>query len=120
MKLVTEKIQKKLIANNRDQRGKKPPVLKIFNPAGSQTWLIHSANPEEPVILFGICDLGMGFAELESIETLFRIGPFAGSTKLERDRYFRPTHSLEVYAQASHQLGRIAERLEDLDRILVR
>ena len=49
-----------------------------------------------------------------------RIGPYNGSAKLERDKYFRPSHSLEPYARASHTRGRITESREDLDRTLIR
>ena len=49
-----------------------------------------------------------------------RIGPYNGSAKLERDKYFRPSHSLEPYARASHTRGRITESPEDLDRTLIR
>ena len=40
------------------------PVVKIFDPSGSATWLISESDPEDPDRLFGLCDLGMGYPEL--------------------------------------------------------
>ena len=123
LKLITQQQLMLLLRNHRDGAGKKPPVVNIFNPAGAQTWLIHSADPEEPDILHALCDLGFGCAELgsvrlsdlEGIETPIRVGPYSGAVRLERDKVFRPVHSLEIYARAAHIRGRITELTGDLD-----
>ena len=47
MKLVTKKIQKKLIRNWPLSGDDTPPALKIFSPAGAATWLILSMDPED-------------------------------------------------------------------------
>ena len=43
------------------------PVVKFFDPAGAATWLISELSPGDPDILFGLCDLGMGFPELGDV-----------------------------------------------------
>ena len=126
MKLILEEHKKKLKANWR--RGQEPPVVKIFNPTGAATWLIHSMNPDDEDTLFGLCDLGFGFPELGyvSLSELQEVRPkvrimIGGRTLampifLERDRHFRPTHSLAVYAEAARAESGITERAEHLDR----
>ena len=57
MKLVTKELERKLKDNWKNKEGKNPPILKLFSPAGAATWLIHSMDPEEPDMLFGLCDL---------------------------------------------------------------
>ena len=112
-RLITQQQLMLLLRNHRDGAGKKTPVAKIFNPAGAQTWLIHSADPGEPDILHALCDLGFGCAELgsvrlsdlEGIETPIRVGPYSGAVRLERDKFFRPVHSLEIYARADPHPG---------------
>ncbi len=127
MKLILEEHKKKLKANW-PRNGKEPPVLKIFNPAGASTWLIHSMDPRDEDTLFGLCDLGMGFPELGyvSLSELQEVHPKVRITingrtlempiHLERDRHFQPTHSLSVYADAARAESGITERLEHLDR----
>ena len=78
-------------------------MVKIFNPTGSSTWLIHSMDPHDEDTLFGLCDHGFGFPELGyvSLSELQEVRPkvriiINGRTLerpifLERDRYF-PTH----------------------------
>jgi hypothetical protein len=46
--------------------GKTPdhvPVLKLFTPMGSATWVLTEYHPEDERF-FGLCDLGMGSPEL--------------------------------------------------------
>ena len=127
MKLILEGQKKKLKANW-PRNGKELPVVKIFNPTGSATWLIHSMNPHDEDTLFGLSDLGFGFPELGyvSLSELQEVRPkvriiidgrtLAMPIFLERDRHFRPTHSLAVYAEAARAESRITERAEHLDR----
>ena len=127
MKLILEEHKKKLKANW-PRSGKEPPVIKIFNPTGASTWLIHSMDPHDEDTLFGLCDHGFGFPELGyvSLSELQEVRPkvrimIGGRTLampifLERDRHFRPTHSLAVYAEAARAESGITERAEHLDR----
>lgn len=91
------------------------PVVKFFDPCGAATWLITECDPGDPDILFGLCDLGMGFpelgnvalSELKSVQGRLGIG-------LERDLFFTAHYPLSVYTHAA----RIAERItEDADAL---
>ena len=70
---------------------KKTIIVRFFNPAGGQVWQITEGSQEgEDWLLFGLCDLGMGFpewgyvylSELESIKVNIGRGQFLG---IERD-----------------------------------
>ena len=124
--LVPHSLRKQLNANWRRSINT-PPVLKIFNPSGAATWLIHSADPHEPSMLFGLCDLGMGFPELGYVDLdelrelripvrLIINGEHEITTQvqLERDLHFNPTHTLETYADAAHQASGITENAHAL------
>ena len=127
MKLILEEHKKKLKANW-PRGGKEPPVVKIFNPTGTATWLIHSMDPNDEDTMFGLCDPGLGFPELGyvSLSELQGGRPniriiIDGRTLempifLERDKYFQPTHSLQVYAEAARAENHITERSNHLDR----
>ena len=81
--------------------------MKLFFPFGAFTWLITERDPEEPDLLFGLCDLGQGYpevgyvnlAELKSVRIL--------GLGVERDRYFTPTKSLTAYADEARAAGRL-------------
>lgn len=82
--LLTERERKALLAAGDSDR----PIVKIFNPAGAQTWLLCSLGEDQDT-LWGYADLGLGVVEfgavsLEELEST--IGPFG--MRLERDRYF--------------------------------
>ena len=55
MKLLTKDIREQLLRNGREQakvKGTKaekdfPPVVKLFYPAGNQTWLLTELDPED-------------------------------------------------------------------------
>ena len=128
MELVTSSLRADLNLQWKDQDARRPPVLKLFTPAGAATWLIHSVHPEEPDHLFGLCDLGLGFpelgyvslTELEALRVpacIVIMGKDHHFTiEVERDLYFRPTHSLRAYAQAAAREGRITEIRKHLDQ----
>lgn len=120
MELFTEEQRLQLIENGRTNSPANPdylqgkttdhmPVVKWFNPAGGQTWLISELDPENPDIAFGLADMGFGCPELGSISVSeiqsLRIGPMG--VRIERDLYFRPTKTLTQYAEEARKLGRI-------------
>jgi hypothetical protein len=111
MILITEDLRARLLANGAaEEETDHVPVVKLFDPAGAATWIITEMMPDAPDILFGLCDLGMGYpelgtvslSELESIKGRFGLG-------IERDLHFRPRFTLAAYAEAAHRLGRITE-----------
>ena len=101
-----------LLANGcetaRGRRNDPKPVVKIFDPNGSATWLLTEVDPVNPKIGFGLCDLGFGcpelgyvdISELAAIVTRFGL-------RLEIDRHFRATKSLSEYAAEARRKGRI-------------
>lgn len=121
MELITEEIAAALDSNAKqaleDELFDPIPCVKFFNPAGAGTWIISERNPDNPDILFGLCDLGMGFPELGSV-TLSELEGVQGpwGLKIERDLYFIPEHTLRTYAEAAHQNGCIVETKEALDK----
>ena len=130
--LVPQEFQKQLRQNWRKSTNM-PPALKIFSPVGTATWLIHSQDPREPDILFGLCDLGLGFpelgnvslAELEELEVPARLvinglREVTFRMKLERDLHFQPQHNLEVYVEAAMQAQQITENPQALERAALR
>ena len=117
MKLLTKAIETKLIKNfkenqiniNRDGNTVDfKPVVKFFNPCGAATWLITELDPDTN-IMFGLCDLGMGFPEvgdvsldeLASVRLSFGLG-------IERDLHFKADKTLSQYADEARNNGSIA------------
>ena len=119
MELVTAEQRRQLIANWNLEDDVLRPVVKIFSPVGAATWLIASMNPQDEDILYGLCDLGLGYPELgyvrlSELQSMTVQIPPAG-IGLEQDLYFRPSHSLGVYAEAARQNGAITDAPRLLD-----
>jgi hypothetical protein len=111
MELMPDDIRARLLANGAaETETDHIPVVKFFNPSGAATWLITEMMPDEPDVLFGLCDLGMGYPELGTV-TLSELQRARGRFGLgiERDLLFRPRFTLSVYAEAAARLGRITE-----------
>eukprot|EP01035_Chromulina_nebulosa_P007719 gene7719-10428_t len=66
MSLLKPEITALLINNgSTENRGKDHlPVVKLFMPDSSATWLLTEIDPDNPAHAFGLCDLGHGFPEL--------------------------------------------------------
>ncbi len=111
MKLLTPEIQRQLETNwKQNAHGGKEidfePVVKIFNPTGTGTWLFTELNPNDGDTLFGLCDLGypeIGYASLEELESYSGIWGLG----LERDLSFKAEKTLSQYADEAHSAGRI-------------
>jgi hypothetical protein len=91
-------------AYNADPDFDPKPLVKLFNPVGSATWLIASVDPDNPDLAFGLCDLGMGCPELGSvsIEELSNIkGPL--NLGIERDIHWQANKTLGEYATEARQ-----------------
>jgi hypothetical protein len=84
------------------------PVVKFFNPCGAATWLISEISPDNPDLMFGLCDLGMQCPELGdvSIREMLDIKLPLG-LKIERDYHFRADKTLSAYADAAREAGSI-------------
>ena len=77
MKLITDEHRATMLANDQhyeDDPAFDPiPVVKVFNPLGSATWLLCSLDRGDPDIAFGLCDLGFGSPEVR-VRSDFRNG----------------------------------------------
>ena len=103
MKLITQSIREKLLANHKATMEAEGadlghyPVVKLFNPVGGGTWLL--SEMDEQGIAFGLCDLGMGEPELgyvaiqELEQAVLPLG-----LKIERDVHWTASKKLSEYA----------------------
>jgi hypothetical protein len=118
MKLLTAEQIRRLLANGtRNAMAREQgqddhdcrPVVKLFTPWSSSTWLLTEIDPDDPDIAFGLCDAGFGSPELGTVslaELAGLTGP--GGLKVERDKAFRASHGLAAYAAEASRLRRIA------------
>ncbi|WP_065331617.1 DUF2958 domain-containing protein [Tritonibacter mobilis] len=124
MKLLTQQHRDQLLRNGavnaaRSENGETEadflPVVKLFTPDANCTWLLSELDPTEPDIAFGLCDLGMGCAELGSVR-ISELAALRGALGLpvERDLHFSPTHTIAVYASAAWNAGGITENPQAL------
>lgn len=105
-KLIPKEILQELIANEEmSQMGMNRldivPVLRLFTPDAAATWvLVTGRKVDGDVILYGWCDLGLGFQEFGTV-SLRELETVRGKLGLpvERDLYFRPTGSLHQMAE---------------------
>jgi hypothetical protein len=116
-KLLTKDISERLLRNGRlrqqlDEHGEAEadfmPVVKLFTPDAGCTWLLTELDPEDPDIACGLCDLGVGCAELGSVR-ISEIEAVRGRIGLpvERDRFFNATKTLSAYAAEADKAGGI-------------
>lgn len=85
------------------------PLLKLFNPCGSATWLASELD-EDGDTLFGLADLGFGCPESGS----FSLSDIAAvrlpfGLRIERDVDFSSCHPMSLWAQTARSLGSIAQ-----------
>ncbi len=120
MKLLTREQRELLLKNGREQRQVKGtkaekdfwPVVKLFNPAGAATWLLTEIDPEDEDVVWGLCDLGMGFPEFGTV-SLSELQNYRGQFGLgiERDRHFRAKAPISHYIDAANGAGHITEQV---------
>lgn len=121
MKLFTKEQLAHLLDNGRRQAPVKGtdaehdffPVVKLFTPDASCTWLLTEIDPENTDIAFGLCDLGLGYPELGDV-SLSELSSLCGKLGLpvERDLHFKATGRLSTYADAARKAGRIVDTIE--------
>ena len=115
MKLLLDRQVTQLIENGRTNRQRQNkgldevdfrPVVKLFTPDANATWLLTEIDPDNRDIAFGLCDLGLGCAELGSV-SLSEIIALRGRLGLpvERDRHFQPKGTLSFYAAEANRNG---------------
>jgi hypothetical protein len=116
MILLTPDLRSALRANDIDrraaQRDERPepdpaPVVKLFNPLGSATWLATELAQDDDT-LFGLADLGFGcpelgyfsLSEIASVRLPFGLG-------IERDLGFETSFALSRWADTARRAGSI-------------
>ena len=116
MKLITDSLTQKLLANGRAQRAAidndQPaldfkPVVKFFTPDAQCTWLLTELDPDGG-LAFGLCDLGMGEPELGYV-SLLELATVRGKLGLpvERDLHFEADKPISAYASEARSRGSI-------------
>lgn len=114
-RLTSDQISRLLSNGRRTAEGEKIdpyPVVKLFTPDGSATWLLTEVDPDCPDIAFGLCDLGFGTPELGSV-SLSELQSVRGPLGLpiEVDRRFEARAPLSVYTAKARQAGQITDVL---------
>lgn len=71
------------------------PVVKLFNPMGSGTWLITECDNDG--LAFGLCDMGYPELGYISLEEVFSVR-LPGGLTIEQDLHFKPDKTLTQYA----------------------
>lgn len=108
--LIPESLRAALLRNGATPEADHAPVVKLFDPTGAATWLLSEMLPHNPDLLFGLCDLGMGYpelgyvslTELESVKGRLGLG-------IERDLHFQGRFPLSVYAEAARVASAVTE-----------
>jgi hypothetical protein len=102
--LFTRDQYHRLVANGEKQKEFRHfdphPVVKLFNPEGSTTWLLASIESWDPNIALGFCDDGCGGQVYGSFD-LGHLSERRGKLgkPIERDPNFTATKPLGAYAQ---------------------
>ena len=116
MKLITDSLTEKLLANGRAQRAAIDkgddaldfkPVVKLFTPDAQCTWLLTELDPDGG-LAFGLGDLGLGCPELGYV-SLAELSTVRGKLGLpvERDRHFDAAKTISAYADEARARGHI-------------
>ena len=111
--LVRPETLNQLIANHSEQlphRGKRSernfmPACRLFNPTGPGTWLITECD--EDGLAFGLCDVGypeLGYISMQELAEFNGLGGLG----IEEDLHWRPTKTLNQYAEEARRAGYIA------------
>lgn len=116
MILLTKAIRDKLLKNAKLQDTRDGgddfdflPVVKLFTPDAGCTWLFSEARVEgDDLILFGLCDVGLGTPEL-GYASFNEIKALRGKLGLpvERDMWFDAKLTLSEYADKAREEGGI-------------
>ncbi|MDO9602988.1 DUF2958 domain-containing protein [Hydrogenophaga sp.] len=110
--LITDEQRVLLLANGRESLQNPDfdpaPLVKLFTPDASATWLLSEIDPDDHDHAFGLCDLGLGAPELGWV-SLRELATVRGRLELpvERDLNFRAEKRLSAYARDARLAGRI-------------
>jgi hypothetical protein len=116
MKLITDSLTDKLLANGRALRAAIDkgddtldfkPVVKLFMRDAQCRWLPTEIDPDDG-LAFGLGDLGLGYPELGYVSPA-ELATVRGKLGLpiERDRHFEADKSISAYAADARDRGHI-------------
>jgi len=111
-KLITDTQRAQLLANGAAHAGGEHvdplPVVKLFTPDAHATWLLTELDPRDSDTAFGLCDLGLGMPQFDTVR-LSDLEVIRGPLNLpvERDLHFTPRRSLSEYARLAQADGSI-------------
>ena len=112
MQLLLDCHVTRLIANGQLTRaggaGDYFPVVRLYMPDASASWLLSELDPDDTDLAFGLCDLGLGFPELGYVR-LTKIEGLHGHIGLPvaRDDDFTAYGPISAYADAARHAQRI-------------
>ena len=118
MDLIPDEIRARLVANGRAPWFDHLPVVRFDYPGAEASWLISEIDKEDPNLLFGLVDYGLGYphygvirlSELHSFKNPLGLG-------VQRRLTFQPRYPLRVYVAAARDVGAITTDAATLDRI---
>ena len=112
MTLITDEQRQQLLANGeaaaRGENIDPYPVVKLFTPDAHAIWLLTELDPDDGDTAYGLCDVGLGSPELDSIK-LSDLESIRGPSQLPvaRDLHFTAKRRLSEYAALARVDGSI-------------
>ncbi|KRE89709.1 hypothetical protein ASG87_03830 [Frateuria sp. Soil773] len=112
--LVTDEERAQLLANGEARAAAGDfdpmPVVKLFTPDAHATWLLAALDPADGDTAWGLCDVGIGMPELDTVR-LSSLASIVGprDRPVLRDRYFCPARRLSEYARLARANGSIPD-----------
>lgn len=99
---IPDAVRAKLIANGKTPDHDHVPLIKLFGLGFACTWLISEIQPYDTDLMFGLCDLGMGFPEIGpvSLSEIERVTEDLNVIILSEPG-FEGRYPLSVYAEAA-------------------
>lgn len=112
--VITDDERAQLLANGKARAAARDfdpvPVIKLFTPDAHATWLLAALDPTDGNTAWGLCDVGIGMPELNTVR-LSDLASIVGprNQPILRDRYFQPTRTLSEYTQLAQINGSILD-----------
>jgi len=110
MTLITPEQREQLLLNGHDINREQDlfPVVKLFMTDDTGCWLLTQLDPDSPDNAYGLCDLGLGYAELGYV-AVSDLESFAGKhgAPVVREEGFIPQYPISVYTRAARAAGHI-------------
>lgn len=112
--VITDEERAQLLANGKARAATldfdPAPVVKLFTPDAHATWLLAALDPADGDTAWGLCDVGIGMPELNTVR-LSDLASIVGprDQPVLRDRYFRPMRSLSEYTRLAKRNGSILD-----------